>query len=136
MPEMKTMFSLARPSSGMKPCTAARMASSPQPGHQRTSWSDLKSDLDCLASAFGTKERASAGMDDLLDGEGELLGLERPSIDLVVRVGVDQVFRPEQGGQLPEVHLGHDHLLVAPQHLTEVLREGVEVAQMSLRDLG
>src|SRR5688500_3576914 len=57
MPDTQTMFSFFSPRSGMKPCTAARIAESPQPGHQRTSWSDLKSLALCWISVFGTSER-------------------------------------------------------------------------------
>ena len=49
MPETKTMRSRERPSSGMKPWITFRIAQSPQPGHQRTSWSDLKSfEVSCV----------------------------------------------------------------------------------------
>src|SRR3990170_1843592 len=43
MPATKTTFSRGIPSSGRKPSIAARMASSPHPGHQRGSWSDAHS---------------------------------------------------------------------------------------------
>src|SRR5258708_20636882 len=43
MPEMNTIFSRGMPSCGISFCTVARMAKSPQPGHQRTIWSLTKS---------------------------------------------------------------------------------------------
>src|SRR4051794_18502836 len=99
--------------------------------------------MDCLASALGTRESASivpvpsvdvSAIDGLLESPGELFGLERHAVDLVVRVGVDQVLRPDERGELTEVHLRNDHLLVPLQDLREVLREGIEVAQVGLRN--
>ena len=42
---------------------------------------------------------------------------------LVTTVGVDEVLGPDEPRELPEVHLGHQHLPVAPQHVAEVARE-------------
>ena len=69
----------------------------------------------------------------------QLLGLERQAADLVVADGVDEVLRAQQHRELPravaEVHLRHQHLVVAAQHVAEVGRERVEVAQVGLGDL-
>src|SRR5438552_1553509 len=100
--------------------------------------------MDCLASALGTRESASicAGfssgivsvIDGLLKDLRELLGLERHAADLGVRARVDEVLGAQQGAELSEVHLRHDHLVVTPQDLAEIPREGVEMAQMHLCD--
>src|ERR1700676_584886 len=54
MPETTTKFSRLMPSSGKMACTAARRATSPQPGHQRTSWSVWKSFLVSGGSVGGS----------------------------------------------------------------------------------
>ena len=46
-----------------------------------------------------------------------------------------QVLAAQQQGELAQVDLRHQHLVVAPQHLAEVGRERVEVAQVGLGDL-
>src|SRR5579875_2436596 len=99
MPEITTMFSRGTPSSGMKPWTAARIAQSPQPGHQRTSWSVLKSFAVSLSSVMA---------DNPLQHFGEFVGLERQPAHLRHRDRVDEVAGPDQGGELAEVHLRDD----------------------------
>ena len=54
---------------------------------------------------------------------------------LVVADDVDEVARAQQQGELAEVHLGHEHLVVARQDLAEVVGERVEVAQVHLGDV-
>ena len=49
--------------------------------------------------------------------------------------GVDQVLGPQQAAELAQVHLGHQHPLVALQHVAEVGRERVQVDQVGLVDL-
>src|SRR3954453_14500315 len=99
--------------------------------------------MDCRASALGTSESASivpvpsvdvSAIDGLLECRGELFRLERHTVDLVVRVGVDQVLRPYQRGELTEVHLGAPPPCVRLQPLAQFPRERVQVAQMGLRD--
>src|SRR4051812_28234901 len=99
--------------------------------------------MDCLASALGTKESASiceglseiaSVIDGLLKDLRELLGLERHSADLGVRACVHQVPGAQESGELSEVHLRHDHLVVTRKNLAEIPWEGVDVAQMGLRD--
>ena len=68
------------------------------------------------------------GRFDLGGGEGHALHLgDRP--------GVDQELGPHEPAQLAEVHLGHEHLRVAPQHLAEVARERVEVHEVHVGHL-
>ena len=74
-------------------------------------------------------------LDQVADHLGQLGGAERHAADLRVGDDVDQVLRPQQHRQLPEVHLRDQHLVVAPQHVPEVRRERVQVPQMRLRDL-
>ena len=73
--------------------------------------------------------------DQAADGLGELGGLEGQAVDVVVADGVDEVLAAQQQGELAEVHLGHEHLVVALEDLAEVLRERVEVAQVDLGDV-
>ena len=54
---------------------------------------------------------------------------------LVTELGVDQVLGPDQLGELAEVHLGHEDLRVALQHLAQVGGERVEVDEVGLGDL-
>src|SRR5918999_645800 len=89
--------------------------------------------MDCLASALGTSDSASV-IDGLLESFCELLRLERHAVHLGVAVRVDQVLRPDQGGELAEVHLRYHYLAVTPKDVPEIPREGVQVAQMGLRD--
>ena len=71
--------------------------------------------------------------DQAADRVGELGGLERQAADLVVADRVDEVLGAQQQRELAEVHLGHQHLVVALEDLAEVLGERVEVAQVHLR---
>ena len=73
--------------------------------------------------------------DQVADRLGELGRLQRQPADVVVADGVDQVARPHQHRELTEVHLGDQHLVVALEHVAEVARERVEVAQVHLRDV-
>src|SRR3546814_12834326 len=52
MPLTNTGFAGSAPISGMVRCTAFRIALSPQPGHQRTSWSEAKSAAVSLVISF------------------------------------------------------------------------------------
>ena len=54
---------------------------------------------------------------------------------LRVRHRVDEELGPQEERQLAEVHLGHEHLRVAPQDVARVAREGVEVVEVRLRDV-
>ena len=62
----------------------------------------------------------SACADQLADRVGELGGLEGQAADVVVADGVDEVLRAQQQRELAEVHLGHQHLVVALEDLAEV----------------
>ena len=73
--------------------------------------------------------------DEVADGLGELGRLERQPAHVVVADGVDEVLAAQQQRELAEVHLRHQHLVVALEDLAEVLRERVEVAQVRLRDV-
>src|SRR5690349_9944809 len=102
------------PSSGMKPWTALRIAQSPQPGHQRTSWSDLKSfAFSWISSPTPRPPSSVAGascLDQRRDRLGQLARAERQAADAVVADGVDEELGPDQLQQLPGVHLGDEHL--------------------------
>ena len=84
----------------------------------------------------GQVDRDALGLGDQgADGLGELGGLEGHAVDLVVADGVDEVLAAQQQGELAEVHLGAEHLVVALEDLAEVLGERVEVAQVHLGDV-
>src|SRR5215467_11804613 len=124
---MMTRFSRGVSNSGRKDWNAARMAQSPQPGHQRTSWSDLKSLVASFESAFGTSVSeanlccgsgnsvlaapladeplpllsASSDMGDhILDDVGELGRPEWQAPNPVVRHHVGEIAAPQQQGEL------------------------------------
>src|SRR5438045_909397 len=59
---MNTMFSFGTPKSGIVFWVWARIEESPQPGHQRTSWSDTKS-LRVRAIWTGCSGAAAAGLE-------------------------------------------------------------------------
>src|SRR3954463_10727163 len=122
---MNTVFSGATPSSGISCWTASRMPESPQPGHQRTSWSLVQSffvvsgtAVSVIARAPSTFRAASGRLPSsqarrarssrqlLLDGVLELPGGERQALDLREGLGVDQVLGPDDAGQLAAVELG------------------------------
>ena len=65
----------------------------------------------------------------------QLLGAERQAGDLRVALHVDEVFAAQQQGELAQVHLGDQHAPVAAQHVAEVGRQRVEVAQVRRGDL-
>ena len=54
---------------------------------------------------------------------------------LVTESGIDEELGSQQPRQLAEVHLGNEHLRIAPQHRLQVPGERVEVTQMRVRDL-
>ncbi len=64
----------------------------------------------------------------------ELLGAERHAAHGREPLHVDQVAVAQQRGELAEVHLRADDAVVAAQHLLEVRRHRVEVAQVHLGD--
>ena len=67
---------------------------------------------------------------------GELGDLEGLAVDPVVLERIEaRELGPEVDGELPVVHLGHEHLLEALQDLAEVLRERVQPAQVDVADL-
>src|SRR5579871_5606764 len=59
MPDTNTKFSRGMPSVGITFCTVARIAKSPQPGHHRTIWSDLKSLAVCIGPEAGSVSSSS-----------------------------------------------------------------------------
>src|SRR3954462_1305294 len=132
MPEMHTMFSRRSPSSGRKLCTAARIAESPHPGHQRTSWSEEYSLRLLLASANGTSDRplrlwsGTLMLDHIPECVGELFGLERQAAYPREGARVDQEPRADDHRELAEVHLGHDDSGVTANDLAGVGGQRVE----------
>src|ERR1035438_6975197 len=89
MPDTNTKFSRGMPRVGMIFCTVARIAKSPQPGHQRTIWSDLKSLAD-IGPADGNPSSGSFNsaisvppLQQRFDGGFDFGNLERLALDLV-----------------------------------------------------
>src|SRR5438046_666081 len=100
MPETNAIFSRGMPSVGMIFCTVARIAKSPQPGHQRTIWSDLKSLAVCTIGPAAGRISISSGMlfvplEDRVDAGFDLGDLEGLALDLVESRRGDQVFRAD-----------------------------------------
>src|SRR5262245_36579581 len=129
IPETTTNFSFGMPRSGKTCWTAARIAESPQPGHQRTSWSVTKCFFGRTISpiSVGLRQRADP-VEDLALGEGLSLHLRQ-------RHDVDQVLPAEHERELPHVHLGDEHLVEAGEDLLHVLGHRGEVADVELADL-
>src|SRR5580658_3853596 len=69
-------------------------------------------------------------LDHILYDARELGRLERQAADLVVGDHVDQETAAQQQGELAEVDLGHEYLVVAAQHVGQVRGERVEVPQV------
>src|SRR5207248_8193389 len=55
--------------------------------------------------------------------------------DTRVALRVDEVLRTDEPGQLPEVELGNEHLVVSGEHITKVGGERVQMPQVRVRDL-
>src|ERR1700740_3643852 len=66
---------------------------------------------------------ASDICDHILDDAGQFRRLEREPANPVVGDHVDEISPAEHQGQLTEVDLGNQHLVVAVQHLAKVGRE-------------
>src|SRR3569832_1516496 len=142
MPEMNTKFSRGMPSVGMTFWTVARMAKSPQPGHQRTIWSDLKSLAwsmgpeagRCWSSSSWMSAMSVSSLQQRFDAGFHLGDLERLALDLVEAGGGDEVLRAENLEQLAHVELGHEDVLEARHDVAQVGRERDQVAQVHRRD--
>ena len=61
--------------------------------------------------------------------------LERPALNFVEADGVDQILRAQHPKQLAHVQFGHQHCLVALDHVAEIRRQRIEMAQMHVPDL-
>src|SRR4026208_2020355 len=99
----------------MTPWITLKIAESPQPGHQRTSWSDLKSFP--VSWTRLPLPSAMSGVHQRRDRVGELRSPTRALAHLVVADRVHEELGPQQHPELAEVDLGHEHLLVAPDDL-------------------
>src|SRR4051794_27617212 len=111
MPEMNTYFSRGMPSVGSSFCTVARIAKSPQPGHQRTSWSETKSLRVSIGPEAGREVSSLSSMleglrEKIVDARGHLGDLEGLALDLVEAHGRHQEARAQHLEQLAHVHLG------------------------------
>src|SRR5579885_1781943 len=140
MPEMKTIFSFGTPTVGITFWTVARIAKSPQPGHQRTIWSDLKSFACSIGPEAGIVSSSSfmsailvAHLEQRVHAGLDLGHLERLALDLVEPRRRDQVLRAQDLEQLAHVELGHEHVLEAREDVAEVRRERVQVPQVDGR---
>src|SRR5438874_991462 len=112
MPETNTYFSGGMPIVGRSFWTVARIAKSPQPGHQRTIWSLTKSLRVSIGPEPGRISRFSSAMlispalQQRFDGAFDFRDLERLALDLVEAHGGDKELRPQDLEQLSHVHLG------------------------------
>src|SRR5579883_1821261 len=119
---MNTIFSRGMPSCGISFCTAAKIAKSPQPGHQRTSWSLTKSlrvsigpEAGSIVSSSFCSAMLFAPVEQRFDPGLDLGDLERLSLDLVEADGRHQELGAQHLEQLAHVHLGHEHVLEVAQ---------------------
>ena len=69
------------------------------------------------------------------DRFSQLARAEGHAAHAVVADGVDEELGANELQQLPEVHLGNEHAVVAPEHLARVARQRVEVANVSVGDV-
>src|SRR5437773_1929993 len=130
MPEMKTKFSRATPSSGA-PTAPARGRRSPRnpgtnarPGRRRSP--------SCRASARGCSREALLA--EQLEASADDLGhLEGTTLDLVEADRVDQVLGADEAHQLPQVHLGNQDPSVASEDAAQVGGEWVQVPEVHVR---
>src|SRR5579883_935348 len=112
------------------------MAKSPQPGHQRTSWSDTKSLRVSTGPWAGRPANSLSSMlvpppaDEGVDAGFDLGDLEGLALDLVEADGVDGELRPDDLEQLAHVHLRDEDLLELVDDVAQVRRQGVQVPQM------
>src|ERR1044072_7342208 len=60
----------------------------------------------------------------------QLTNLERFAFDFRERDCRDEIFRPEQHGQLSEIQFRHQHAVKTSQHIAQIFRERVEMAQV------
>ncbi len=60
--------------------------------------------------------------------------LEGLALNFVVALGVDQKFGTQDHHELAHVHLGDEDVLVTLQHVTEIARKRIQVAQMNVAD--
>src|ERR1700733_6858991 len=125
MPDTNTKFSRGIPSVGMIFWTVARIAKSPQPGHQRTIWSDLKS-LAVIAPADGIPSSGSLRsamsvppLQQRFDAGFHFGDLERLTLDLVEPGRGHQVLRAHDLEQLAHVQLRHQDVVEAGHDVAE-----------------
>src|SRR5207244_12902293 len=70
--------------------------------------------------------------DHVLDDAGEFRGAERQPADPVVGDDIDEVAPAQHQGELPQVDLGHQDLVVGGEHFAEVGRDRGQVPQLTL----
>src|SRR3712207_521846 len=71
------------------------------------------------------------GVENLLEAGYQFADVERLSLHLIVLIGGELVDTyAEQGGELSEILLGHDHFLVAQQHVGRVLGQWVYIFKL------
>src|SRR5947199_7736614 len=105
------------------------MEESPHPGQKRTSWSLWKSFL-VRVGAMGASVDMGVRLQDVQDPLEDLVTGERLALHLGQGLDVLEVAGAQQQRELAEVHLGEEDALEARQHLAQVRREGVEIAQV------
>ena len=59
---------------------------------------------------------------------------ERLALDLVVTLRVHQIFCAKNHGELAHIHFRDQHFAVALDHLSQVARERIQIAQMNVSD--
>src|SRR3954453_13531231 len=150
MPVKNTLLSGGLASSGMNPWTDAGQAESPQPGHQRVSWSEEKSFFVSSATGGVSAEGLTAPSPGwpkprsplclpLLPGKDLLhhvAGEYGQAVDLGEALAVHEELGAQDLRELPHVHLGHEHALVGAEPLLGVGGQRVEVAQVGHRHIG
>lgn len=60
--------------------------------------------------------------------------LERAALNFVESLGLDQIFRAEDPEQLAHIHFWHEYAAIARQHLAQIFRKRIEMAQMNVAD--
>src|SRR5262245_11716402 len=77
-------------------------------------------------------DAVSGTVDHVLDHSGQLLGLERQAGYSVVADRVDEEPSADQQGELAEIHLRDDHLVIFAYDIAGIRGERVEVAEVGV----